>query len=478
MVKRIKNKKFALVKQLFAAILLVSLLLTMLFFHKDNFALGVSFLLIPFVILFLTAVFIKPVFAFQTLFFANYFALGIARYIPGPLGLSIDGLLVLSWIALFFSQFNDKVPWKRMKNGLSLVAAIWFAYALFELINPEAVSKVAWFYAMRGVSLYMVLAIPLTFIFYNDKKYLDTFLHLWALFTLIAVAKGAMQLLIGPDPWEKHWLDVIGGKTHRLSQGLRVFSFFSDAATYGASMGYSGVVFSIIALHTKKFKKQIFWGIVAMAAFYAMLISGTRGAMAVPLAGYVLYAVLSKKLKILTLILIMGTASFSFLKYTTIGNSVSQVRRFRGALDPNNPSLLVREMNQKKLKVYLANRPFGGGIGSAGNWGLRFSPNTFLAKTPTDSWYVQIWAEQGWVGLTLHLSILFYVMFSSARVIMFKLKDPDLIGKGAALSAGIFGLMAASYGSGALGQMPNGIIVYMSMAFVFMMPKWEARGEN
>ncbi len=56
---------------------------------------------------------------------------------------------------------------------------------------------------------------------------------------------------------------------------------------------------------------------------------------------------------------------------------------------------------------------------------------------------------------------------------MFKLKSIVYRYYGAALLCGIFGLMGASYGSSALGQMPNGIIVYASMAFIFLLPKWD-----
>jgi hypothetical protein len=444
-------------------------------FRKDSFGIAIIVLILPFILVWVSYVFYKPVIGVITILFANYFIMGLARYVPGPLGLSVDGLLTLTWLAVIFSQFNKKVEWNKAWNGLTIAAIIWFAYSLFQLLNPEAVSRIAWFYAMRGVSLYMILTVPLIFIVFNAEKDLNLFIKLWAWFTLIGVAKGMMQLYIGPDPWEQHWLNTIGGKTHLLPGGLRVFSFFTDAATYGGSMGFSGMVFSIITLYTKATKSKIFFAIVALAAFFAMMISGTRGAMAVPLAGIALFSVVSKKFKILILGTIAIVALYAFLKFTTIGNSVYEIRRFRTALDPNNPSLLVRKENQELLKDYLSTRPFGGGIGSAGNWGLRFSPGTFLAETPTDSWYVQIWAEQGRVGLMLHLLILFYVIGKGAFIIMFQLKSEKNIGIAAALLSGIFGVMAASYGSGALGQMPNGIIIYISMAFIFMMPGWEKK---
>ena len=459
----------------FVSLLVGCLLASIWFFRDDNIKLAFPILLLPFAVLFVGAVFIKPERGLLAVFIVNYFAMGLARYVPAPLGLSVDGILVLTWIALFFSQFNEKVSWKKAWKGVSICALIWFLYALFQFFNPEAVSRVAWFYAMRGVSLYMLLTVPLVFLLLDHEKHLDRMLKLWAVFTLLGVAKGIMQQVLGPDPWEQQWLNEIGGKTHLLPGGLRIFSFFTDAGNYGGSMAFSGVVFSILALHTTPFRKKLFLGTVALAAFYGMIISGTRGAIAVPLAGFTLYAILSKKVKVVLLGGVLIFAAYAFLKFSTLGGSVYEIRRMRTALDPDNPSLVVRKENQRLLKGYLASRPFGGGIGSAGNWGLRFSPDTFLAETPTDSWYVQIWAEQGRVGLILHLVILGFILVSSSRISIYKLETHEMKGKAIALTAGMFGVMIASYGNGIIGQMPNGIILYMSMAFIAMMPRWEQR---
>ncbi|MBI9067946.1 MAG: hypothetical protein JEZ09_11685 [Salinivirgaceae bacterium] len=472
------SNKRNVIKLLFAALLLLCLIGASLFFYSANLIAGIITLILPIAILFIATIFLYPRFGFLAAFVANYFALGVARYLPAPLGLLVDGLLLLTWLSVFFSQFNKKVEWRKARNGLTIVAIIWYAYALFQLFNPQAVSIVAWFYAMRGFSLYMLLTAPLVFLVFNKKENMEQMLKLWAWFTLAAVFKGVMQHTIGPDPWEQHWLSVIGGKTHILPQGLRIFSFFPDASIYGGSMGFSGIVFLIIAMYTPNTLKKIFYLIVGFSAFYAMLISGTRGAIAVPFAGIALYAILSKKVKMLILGSLICISVFVILKYTTIGNSVYEIRRFRGGLEADNPSLVVRKENKKLLKAYLADKPFGGGIGSAANWGMRFSPGTFLAETPTDSWYVQIWAEQGRVGLFLHISILIYILSHCSWIIMFKLKSIELKGKASALLAGMFGVMAASYSSGALGQLPNGIIIYTSMAFIFMMPEWEKTLES
>jgi len=120
----------------------------------------------------------------------------------------------------------------------------------------------------------------------------------------------------------------------------------------------------------------------------------------------------------------------------------------------------------------MKDKPFGGGIGTAGNWGMRFSPNTFLAQTPTDSWYVRIWAEMGIIGLTLHLIILFWILIHCC-IIVWKLKDPELSQIMIGLTAGIFGIMVASYGNGLYGQMPTAMILYMSYVFIYLAPAFE-----
>ncbi len=462
----------------FIGLLIVALILAYLIATK-GILFGLLAIALPVAAVVLNRVFNIPFIGFIFVFIMNFFALGITRYLPAPLGLTIDGLLVLTYLGLIFKNFYKKVDWSPAKSDLTLLAIIWYGYVLFQLVNPEAASRAAWFYAMRGVGLYMLLTIPLTFILFQDVKKFDKFLKLWALFSIIGSLKGIMQLFWGVDPWEQAWLDSGGAVTHILFGKLRIFSFYSDAGQFGAAQGHAGVVFLIIALNMKSNKKlRNFYYLAGFLGLYGLLISGTRGAIAVPAAGFFLYFILSKNIKLILLGVLAGVSVFVFLKYTTILQSNYQIRRIRTALDPNNPSLQTRLNNQAKLKVYLATRPLGGGLGSAGNWGKRFSPNTFLANTATDSWYVAIWAEMGIVGLVLHLTILLYILLKSSYYVFSKIKNELLRAKMNALVSGYFGIMVASYGNGILGQMPTGIIIYMSMAFLFMSLKYDKQLQN
>ncbi len=440
---------------------------------------GLGIIVLPMVISFLSVVFLYPRVGLLAIFVLNFTALGINRYVPAPWGLSIDGILVLTYLALFLQSFRTKIKWINAKSDLTLLAAIWYGYALFQLVNPEAVSRVAWFYAMRGVAFYMLLIIPLIFILFGKKKDMHVFLMIWAVFSILGTLKGIMQMTFGVDPFEQKWLDSGGAVTHILFGKLRVFSFYSDAGQFGASQGQTGVVFGILALNKKdNLKLRIFYAITALFGIYGLMISGTRGAIAVPVMGVALYVILRKNIKIMVLGLMAGLAVFIFFKYTSIGNGNYNIRRMRTAFDPNDASLLVRLENQRKLKTYLATRPFGGGLGSAGNWGQRFSPNTFLANTATDSWYVAIWAENGVIGLMLHLFILFYILIKSSYKIMFKVRDDWIKAQLSALAAGYFGIMVASYGNGVLGQIPTGLLIYSSMAYLFLAEKLDNEALN
>lgn len=425
--------------------------------------LGMGLIVLPALFYWFMRVFNDPRLILITLFVVNYFVMGVSRYVSAPVGLLIDGLLVIGYIALFFKRES----FRPADRGITFMALIWYVYAVFELFNPEAISRMAWFYAMRGFSLYFALTIPLTFILFNKRGDLDLMLKLWSFFTLLAVIKGLVQLSGHLDSAELQWLADGGAKTHIVGGRLRVFSFFTDAGQYGATMGFSAVVF-LIASFGINGRWKWYYIFVAIAAGVGMMISGTRGAIAVPVAGMLMYLLVSAKVRTIVVTVCMLLGMVCFFKYTNIGNGNYQIARMRTAFNGNDASLQARLINQSKLRDYLASRPFGGGIGSAGNWGQRFSPNTFLAQTPTDSWYVSIWAEQGVVGLVLYLIIIIYVLIGGASRVVRIRDDDELAYKLKALLCGIAGVAAASYTNGVIGQMPTGVIVYMSMAFIFM----------
>lgn len=461
---------------LFGAIVFIALILAKL----QVVGVGLLFALI-FGSVYFYLLFKNPTIGFYTAIGLNFVILGIGRYVQGlPLGFAIDGIMVITFLAIIFSRFRERVDWSPANKDITILAGIWLGYCIFQLVNPEARMIEPWI-AGRGIGFYFFFFVILTFMLIDNNKKLDTFLYVWGAFSLLATFKGTIQMIFGVDYAEQAWLDNGGAETHILFGKLRVFSFFSDAGQFGGNQGYAGVVFIIYSM-AKKGITKIFFLTVGILGLYGMMISGTRGSIAVPFAGFMTFFVLRKNIKILSVGVLFVAIIFVFFKFTMIGNGNDQIRRMRGAFDPNNKSLQVRLDNQKILKGYLASRPFGGGIGHAGDKAQRFLPHAFLSNVATDSWYVLIWAELGVIGLTLHLIILFYVFGKASYKVMFVIRDPITKLKISALIAGMAGVMMASYGNAILGGMPTALLFYASMAImsspeIFEVPKMKKETE-
>ncbi len=264
-------------------------------------------------------------------------------------------------------------------------------------------------------------------------------------------------------------MDTVGAITHIILGQLRVFSFFSDAGQFGAAQGAAGAVGLLVALVVKTPQRKVFFLIMGFMGLWGMMLSGTRGAMIVPMISGIVYLILRKNLRILVIGGLFMAFIYVFFAYTYIGDSNYQVARMRTAFRPEeDASYQVRLDNRLILKAYLADKPFGGGIGAAGNWGQRFSPQGFLANVATDSWYVQVWAEQGIVGLFIHLFFLSFIMLKGFYLVMVRTKSVEIAGILGALIASFAGSMGASYVNGVLGQMPTGALIYLSWGFILM----------
>lgn len=238
-------------------------------------------------------------------------------------------------------------------------------------------------------------------------------------------------------------------------------------------MGLSMVVFSISALYYRNPWMKLYLLSVAAAACYGMLISGTRSALAVPFVGYSAFIMMSRNIKMIATGVVLVFVAFVFLKFTTIGQGNAVIRRARSAFNTNDPSFQVRLENQAKLRELMADKPFGAGLGHGGGKAKTFAPDAPLSQIPTDSWFVMVWVETGVVGILLHVSILLYILARGAYLVVFKLRNDQLRGFTAALTAGISGIVVMAYANEILGQMPTGAILYMSMSFIFLAPRFD-----
>lgn len=419
----------------------------------------------------------RPKFALNAMFITSLVVPGLARFISNtiPFGLTIDAFLLLIWIIILLRS-HEGLDWSLSNNLLTWSIVAWTIYNILELANPEALSVMAWFYAVRALALYPVLLIPLIFYLYNQKKDYYVFINIWFISGILSGLYGLKQFLFGVNKWEQAWLDAGAGLQHVLWGKLRVFSFLSDAAVFGAFQAHIGTTALIFAVGEPQLKKRMYYLITSIVCFTGMVISGTRGAIAVPIAGLFVFLLLSKNYKILSIGFIAGSIVLYTLAFTMKLNRFAPVARMRSAFNSKDESLMVRKENRAILNDYMKDKPFGGGVGSAGFWGERFTPGTFLASFQTDGAYVRIYAEEGIVGLYLYL-FLYGLIFFKMVWIVWHTKDPVLSKQMAGLVCGLIGVMAANWGNSFSGQIPESLIFYWSMVFVFLSPKWD-KGEE
>ncbi|SHF40892.1 hypothetical protein SAMN05444405_10886 [Bacteroides luti] len=452
----------------------MGLLAFIVLFYKTTIQRGCDFGYIvvasPFIAIALYFLLKNPIWSFMILFINNYAIMGITRYysLPVPISVLMDSIMLFTFLGIILKNNFIKINWERALNPLTYLIFIWLIFCLMELLNPKLPSFADWYTKVRSIVFYPIIIIILTSISLNKYKHINIILFLWSILTIFAAFKGYWQKNHGFDSTELYWLYVGGGaKTHLINTGIRYFSFFSDAGNYGSNMGFSLVVFSIAAFYIKSKWLKIYFLIVALAGGYGMIISGTRGALAVPFAGYTFFVLISKNIKLALSSILLLTTAFCFLNFTTIGNNNSLIRRMRSAFDTNDSSLNIRLENQKILKKYLIDLPFGAGIGF-GNVHDPKSPDYRFSVTPRDSWFVNIWVQTGIIGLSLYIMLLFMGIILGGYIILFKIKNKELGGILAALLAGVVGMTASAYGNEILGQYPTCYLYFICFAIVFM----------
>ncbi len=426
---------------------------------------------------FFVSLFLNPRVALITYIIYCFVIMGVIRHVHGvPFGLGMEALLILGWLAIIFFQ-TDRFPWEKTKNDLCRLGTAWMIINILEIGNPAGASPVGWFYEVRSSAMVAYFLVPMGFMLFDRPKDLNLFLMLVLGFSTLGALYGMKQLYLGVDDAENQWLEAGAKKTHLLFGKLRVFSFYSEAAQFGASQAHVAVLAIVLALGPYKLWKRLLFGIMGLLILYGMLISGTRGAMFVLVGGIFTYLFLSGQVRILLMGAVIAGIFFCILKYTTIGNDNADIVRLRTSLDPNDASLQCRLKNQQILKEYLSTRPLGGGVGVIGMWGVTYNADKFLSTIPPDSLYVKVWAMYGIIGFLIWFGMMLYILGRCCGIVWMT-EDLALKQKLAAVTAGYAGILLASYGNEVLNQMPSCMIVCLSWVFVFLGPQWELEAQG
>lgn len=427
---------------------------------------------LPLLLLLLIGIVRNPVWSYvlAAIIFCYFHAIYRYANVPGLSGI-LDIVLVLCFLVLLVNTAYDhsSVPWMNAVNALTITYVIWMLYCLFSLLSPytefhDPITN-------RGVFVGVPLTYVLSSILMCTTKRLKVTLFLLGLFIITAAIKAGIQKYRWFDAAETRFLQETNSwTTHLLPTGIRYFSFYSDAGSFGPGMAMFTLIFCLLAAIAKQYKAKVFCLLIAALACFGMFLSGTRGAILVPFGGLLLYTLISRNLRLMLVSVFVGSLAFAFFYFTDLGEGNSYISRMRTAFRPmEDASFIVRLDNQEAMAHYLREKPVGVGIG-----GWLYDERNLVGNNqrvlPPDSYYVAVWIQNGIVGLCLYIGILAFVLIYSCYLLMFRVKNDQLRLILAALLCGVFGMWLSGYVGEGMNMQPNQFLTTLFLAFVLNGP--------
>jgi putative inorganic carbon (HCO3(-)) transporter len=380
-----------------------------------------------------------------------------------PLGTLMDALLVLMIFGFFMEQ-KYHPNWKIFHNPISILIVLWILYNVCQAANPQKASILAWVYTIRAIA--GVTISYFIFSYHIDSiKMLRSIINLWLVFSFLAALYAIKQEYWGFFDFEQRALD----SDPRLQSLLfidghwRKSSIFADPVSFSYNMVVSSIICVVLVFGAYSKWKKITLSLLAILCLNVMLYSGTR-------AAYVLFPAAMFLLAILKLnkqILIFSVFFFMcFLALVKVPTSNPNLTRFQSAFTPNNDaSYNVRKQNQKLIQPFIQSHPIGGGLGSTGASGVRFSDGTFLSRFPPDSGYVRAAVELGWIGLGLLCTLTFFAIKTGIDN-YFKIIDPELKNYCLAMTLILFALAIGNFPQEGILQFPLNVYFYLVIALI------------
>ena len=464
-------------------LLLFLLFLLSLYSFKNSGINGMATILaIPLSIVVVYLAFSYRMFTFWTLFIINYFVMFLSKEGKMPLPASLPNeLLELVLIAIAIIDLRE-TKFENLANFMLLGVVGWCVFCIIEVLNDTCglgMNVSAWFTGVRLMAFQLLYAVVVFSLYITKPKLYYQLFKAWAFCAIFAVFWCWKQIHIGWTAAESHWLFVQDHARQHIVNGIiRYFGTFTDAANFGIHMACASVSFFIIAITNKVKKHKIFFGIVGLLTTWAMFQSGTRTAIFCMMAGFLVFLVLSKSVKIIVPVSIVFGLFIGMLMFTDIGQGNNQIRRMRSAFNPEDASANVRDINKAAISKYMKDAPWGIGIGIYERDIPAWNKFKIVSQIPPDSEYVFIWVRTGWIGVSWFTLCNIIILLGGCSTVFFKIKNKSLMGMGAAWCASFTALHLGGYANQILMQFPNIVVFYGGMATVFLMPKIEKEFEQ
>jgi putative inorganic carbon (HCO3(-)) transporter len=430
--------------------------------YIDNFF-GVLFIFAVFVIPFIYGIIFYPKFGIIVLLVMAYILWLVAPYIPIPIGTLMDGIQALLIIGLLIKLkfFGGS---EIFKNPITTVLLIWIIYNFLEVGNPTATSRLSWVFTIRTVG-----TVGLTYytFMYNIRtiKFIRVIIVLWLVLSIAGALYAFKQEYLGFTASEEAYLhsDPAIENLLFIAGHWRKFSFFSDPVVFAYNMIMPSILCICLIAGKIKIWKKVALFLLIIFFFVAMIFSGTRGAMVLLPVAFLFFAILRYNKQVLAVVIVAAMGFYVLIKIPT--SNVNLVR-FQTAFNPSHDdSYTTRSINQKRIQPFILTHPLGGGLGSTGTWGQRFSPGTMLADFPPDSGYIRVAVEEGWIGLLI-FCIMMFVFIKKGVDNYYKIQNPELKTYCLTMTLVVFTYNFANFPQEALVQFPSNIFFYLEVALI------------
>lgn len=459
-------------------VLFLLFLLALYEFYSAGFGAFAIVCLLPVLGLLVAGAFSHGMFLFWVLIGINYIIQWHSLTLPQGIPMSLYNELI-EILLLFMAILNVKdTKFERTANPMLVALLAWCGFCTLEVLNDTCnigIDVGSWYTSARMMAFQLLYAFLVFSIYISNPKILIRYIFVWGALALFASFWVWKQQYIGLTSSENAWLQTRGRSTHILQAGtlIRYFSIYSDAANFGIGIASTAVAFIIFGITSKIKRHKIFFLIVGAACAWAMFPSGTRTAIACLMAGFAAYIFLSKSFKIAIPVTVLFALFLFILAFTNIGQSNQQIRRMRSAFNKDDASASVRASNQKAMKKYLDEAPWGIGMHIGYQNAPANNKYTYMATVPPDSEYVFIWIHTGIIGITTFLICTAIMIIGACWIVLFRLRSPSLRGIGAGFCCAMVSQQLGGYGNQVLMQFPNCLTFYGGLAIVYILPYLE-----
>jgi len=396
------------------------------------------------------------------LFMSMIYATAIGPFLMSfsnvPIGIAMDGALLTGMVSIVYQNYRNQIKGYFFIPG-GIIILVWIAYHLVQFANPLAPSRIAWFYVMRP-------AVAYPFLFFLAYHYIDSvqkakrILLIW--FTLMSISAiwGLIQHIFGYFSFEFRFLQAADALRLVFIQGrYRIFGTLTSPAQFGVIMGIVSSS-SLIYFMLEKGKSRWFMILVFLLSFFAMIYSGTRTAMVVLPFSLGVFVVVTKNVKFISI----GVVLAFFLAILMVMPTTNyHIQRMQSTFKTEeDASFQVRADNRKMITPFILSHPLGGGLGSTGVWGMRFSPWSPLAQFAPDSGYIRVSVELGTLGMVIYAIVLlrlFYLGIFPCFSSNSEIKTISI-----SLFASLSSLLLIEWAQDIIGKIPFNVFFWILMA--------------